>query len=323
MNRSAADPAQDHLLRAALPLLIVGVVAFVASFVISRDASHADFGHLPLWGLFAAIGAVVTGGGVTVLVAGKDPEESRPFYDPREFVLVPRARYDRLVAGGGETNPSPPTPTSRHTPAPWSEAEPTTPIPPTRPRAETPAPRRPVPSARTGFTPTPDFLPKVDEAIGEMEHLLEQLRQESDREARMLGRSERPSPGELPASSPPRAPPPERPVTRPRPTVQGRVAAVPATSLPARSGGATPPVAPARRSVGPTLTELEVCATCGHSISLASRAGRCAVCGGPMCPACLVRAKRAGHSGVCSRCSELLPTADREAEAPASRQKNR
>ena len=317
MHRTVSPPADGLLLRSALPLLIVGAASFVVAFVVARDAGHAGFGHLPLWALFGAIGAVVTGGGVTVLVAGHDPEEGRPFYDPREYVLVPKARYERLISSTPEA-PAAAPPVRRSLPA-WSESEPApAPTPAAAPSVPVPAGRGGAPG-RTGFAPSPDFLPKVDEAIGEMEHLLDQLRQESDREARILGRPARVVLPDAPERRSAVPPPPTRasgsPPAAPR-------AAAPAVSAPARARAAPVSVPPSPRALVPSSPEPEACGTCGRSIPATARGRHCSVCGGPMCPACLIRAKRAGHPDVCSRCSPLLPTDPEEpARTNASRRR--
>jgi len=331
MHRTPASSEEPPLWRAAFPLFAVAAVSFVVAYVVARDATHTAFGHLPLWGFFAAVGAVITGGGVTVLVAGRtaEPEERAPFYDPREYVLVPRARYEHLVAVAEppEAEPEParaPAPAPRSTLPAWSEQEPM----PTRPvRVRAPAPEAPTPrtrpSARTGFAPSPEFLPQVDAAIGEMEHLLEELREKGAQEARILGKPEpRPPPSRVEGIPPtvpllPPPPPPSPPRAGPRATkAEAGTAAFPplrpaGSSAPAIASKATKPDAP--------VADLNTCITCGEALPVPARAHRCSVCGGPMCTACLGRARRAGHTGVCSRCASLLPTSDRDAApgAPA------
>lgn len=316
MNRTSFRSDESPLWRAALPLLLIGVAAFVVAFVVARDLNHAGFGRLPLWGLFAAAGAVVTGGGVTVLVAGREPEDATPFYDPRLYVLVPRERYDHLlerlasarvpaVARPAREGPSDAEP-------PWSEAEPA-PRRGSRPPASTarPAPSRARAAPRSAFSPSPEFLPQVDAAIGEMEQLLSELREQGAQEARILG-TEPPRSAPRPASAP-AAP---LPATQgPRPPA-GRVpppsAPSPAVSVSPRVSRAPVPSPPAPKAPDRSSAVLDACATCGHALPVPSKARRCSVCGGPLCAACLGRARRAGHPEVCSRCSALLPKSDRE-----------
>ncbi len=320
MRRTPVSPAEPPLWRAAFPLLVVGAASFVIAYLVARAASHAEFGHLPLWGFFAAIGAVITGGGVTVLVAGREaePEERPPFYDPREYVLVPRARYERLVE---RTQPPEPAPRAafRSTQQPWSEEESTLPrAPPAQ------SPRREAPTARArsgsrpGFSPAPDFLPQVDAAIGEMEDLLKELREEGFQEARILGTTEPRRREEAQEARPPPAPPAPKPpasAAPPSPARAARPAAGPAMSTPARPVAAAAPVAPRRPKLEPAAAELNTCLTCGKELAAPATAHRCSVCGGPMCSVCLGRARRAGHAGVCSRCAALLPKGDGEAAA--------
>jgi len=318
MIRSPARPRDDHLVRAALPLLIVGAVSFVVAYVVARDASHAAFGHLPLWGLFAAVGAVVTGGGATVIVAGRDDSEERPLYDPRRYILLPRDQYDRLVESSRAAPAAPPPP--RSTPSPWIETEPARPASaPARPAAPPTAPRRAAAGPRTEFTPSPDFLPKVDDAIGEMEHLLEELRSESEREARILGVPDRAPPA--PTSPPP--PPPEAPRDRKTPRGAGTKAEVraeptPASSYLSRRDETPRPATPRPKAAAPRTPELETCTSCGRTLPASARTRPCAVCGGPMCAICLARARRAGTPETCPRCAVLLPESDEE-DSPAPR----
>lgn len=299
------------LVRAALPLLVVGAVAFAGAYIFSHGTSRLGVGHVPLWGLFAAIGVVVSGGGVTVLLAGQASDETaEPFYDPRDYVLLRRDEYAELVS---DRPHEPMVAVPARVPT-WSETEDdleTEPSPPEEPPART----------RPAIEPSPVFTAKVDEAIDEMEQLLGELREQR----RVEGRVDAPDPVLTPAPAPPapvivRSPPPAPPPSpsaspRPRAAAAAIPAVAPPRESPARPSTA---VAPALRATGPSPAQPKVqvsagiCSSCGRRVAVSSRTHKCTVCGGPICSDCVVRARKDGHPEVCTVCAQLLPKSDRD-----------
>jgi len=164
-------PARN--LEGAFPLLLIGSVLLVYCAILRNETLSSHGAHFPLWGIVAAVGAVIAGAGVYSVFL--EPAELGVSVAPEGFVMVPKAEWEasqsnpRTVARSRSTTPMPPwwegpplyTDTSPARPSnttAFRQAARPAPVPPTgaapRPGLTSPSPQRPV-GGRIGPAPAP------------------------------------------------------------------------------------------------------------------------------------------------------------------------
>lgn len=266
----------------AAPLLLVGIGAFLLA-VLARSWNEGLAGsRLPLWSLFTAMGGVVMGGGVTVLVAGGEEfnELVVPACDPTARVMGspsgapwPVPEYDEgpAVIAPVPASSVPPSPTSGALPAGFAPAGGAV-----RPDATAPAgpPRRRDPEG-------------LEQTIREVEATLDEILETSQRDP------------------PSRARPGAKTTRPPKSSATPAPATVPKRTSP--SPAATPvsrptPLAPVPPVAGPPAR----CIGCGAAGAATILSESCSVCGEPLCSACDAKARSEGHALVCPNCDRLL-----------------
>lgn len=280
-ERAAVPPGWRSRLPAALPLFLVGAFSFAVSFLAFRMIVEGP-GHLPVWSLFTATGAILCAGGAAVVVAGGEgPDEESPFFDAERFVLVPRTEYEELRSR------SPPPPRAAQ-------------------RAGSPSPTMPVPTVPAGASRSADR--SWDEGPGGVEAPA-RIRSAGDLDKAL--REVESVLASLTESPPPNAPTPEapRPVA-PAGSPRSRTARVPpSTGLAAAAPSA------ARRAPD-VVAAAGVCTSCGARIENALSARHCSACDEPMCVACAARADWEGHAELCPRCHGLLVLSHAKEDLP-------
>ena len=94
----------------AFPLLLIGSALLCYAAVLANEELATKGGHLPLWGIVGAVGAVIAGAGVysTFLV----PAQAEALDLTKEWVTIPKAEWEALRA--------PPTIANRPVPVPGS-----------------------------------------------------------------------------------------------------------------------------------------------------------------------------------------------------------
>jgi hypothetical protein len=275
----------------ALPLLLVGGAALMLALLAHAPSGGGPLaGRVPLWSAFTAMGGVVLGGGVTILVAGGDDR-----IDPFGMLCDPTARRSLLRRPGGpglssfRRAGSEGAPRSGFAPV----GEPPRPPNPRVPSADPPrplAPARPVPSA-----PARRALPLREP--GELEKTLREVETALD-EIVSAARQAPPEPAARPEVAP-RSPPV-------RPPTSGPLAASATRAGPI--GAATPPPVAGPFAAGPSRPRGSAarCVGCGRETAAASPFESCTLCGEPLCQECDRLARAAGHRGLCPNCEELL-----------------
>ena len=276
LRESATRPPAWHdRIRAALPLFLIGAASFAVSYLSFRMIVEGP-GHLPVWSLFTATGAILCAGGTAVVVAGGEATgEESPFFDVERFVLLPREEYEALR---GRTLSSVDEDAPR---ADRSRAPPATEIPIVPPGAvgsetrdwdESP----PSPEAPTRIRSAGD----LDQALREVESVLASL---TDSTA------------------------PARPTTpTARGTTPGTAPATPAGGSTSLSRDSVRGHSPAPRGPRESATEAGVCTSCGARIEQVASARHCSACDEPLCVACAARSDWEGHAELCPRCHGLL-----------------
>jgi len=90
-------------LEGALPLLLIGSALLCYAAVLANQELGSTSTHLPLWGLFGAVGAIIAGAGIysTFFVPAEAVELSK------DWVTVPKAEWDDLRAKRPTTVPPP------------------------------------------------------------------------------------------------------------------------------------------------------------------------------------------------------------------------
>ncbi|MCI4367926.1 MAG: hypothetical protein L3K08_09245 [Thermoplasmata archaeon] len=270
----------------AIPLLLVGVGAFLLA-VLARSWNEGLAGsRLPLWSLFTAMGGVVFGGGVTVLVAGGDEfsELGVPACDPTARLMGSPSTSPWPVPEYDEGPPERPTATGT---APATLAPPP-------PMSRTPgggvAPAagavRPDPTAPAGPARRRDAA-GLEQTIREVEATLDEILETSQREPPTRGRSTVKTARPAKSAGAP-APPAAPKRTSPAPLT-------PPASAPA-------PLAPVPTETGPPAR----CIGCGAAGAATILSESCSVCGEPLCSACDAKARSEGHALVCPNCDRLL-----------------
>jgi len=94
----------------AFPLLLIGSALLCYAAVLANQELGSKSAHLPLWGLFGAVGAVIAGAGIysTFFV----PSKAEGVDLPEEWVTIPKAEWVALRASQPKVVPSPsPLPT--------------------------------------------------------------------------------------------------------------------------------------------------------------------------------------------------------------------
>jgi hypothetical protein len=285
--RSEAPLTWRQRVLAALPLLLFSVGAFLLAIFFFTSGAELGATQAPLWSLFAALGAVTSGGGVAIFGVGWSGEAGaalppielpvatksigslppnstpssivRPIYSEDEFPARPPAS-----APPYSSVPTPPLP---H--VPFGSATPTLGSVASSPAG--PTPRRPA--------------TEMERALSEMQATLEDIAAE--------GRG--------------KAIPPEvsgRPVAPSRPSADSsagilrpaRPGEPPVTGVPRAPPGRTP-TSPARPS------SLPGCVSCGAHLESDSDARPCVVCGRRMCWMCELKTLEEGRYLVCDTCS--------------------
>jgi len=94
---SSTSPKRRALnIEGAFPLLLIGSALLCYAAVLANEELSSNGGHLPLWGLVGAVGAVIAGAGIysTFLV----PAQVQALDLTKEWVTVPKAEWDALRA---------------------------------------------------------------------------------------------------------------------------------------------------------------------------------------------------------------------------------
>jgi len=89
----------------ALPLLLIGSALLCYAAVLANEELGSKSAHLPLWGLFGAVGAVIAGAGIysTFFV----PSEAKALDLPKDWVTIPKAEWEALRASQPTVAPPP------------------------------------------------------------------------------------------------------------------------------------------------------------------------------------------------------------------------
>jgi predicted RNA-binding Zn-ribbon protein involved in translation (DUF1610 family) len=275
---------------AALPLLLFAVGAFLLAVFFFKSGAELGSTQAPLWSLFAALGAVTTGGGVAVVgvgwVEGAEPvvaevqssttNPPRPSTPPQSISL-PLARPIYAEDEGASQPPVTPPP---YRAVPILPAPRGTPI--GVPSVTGPSSAPPPTPARFERTGT-----EMERALVEMQATLEDIAAEGRQKASKPETSNRRSTSpdlltETPASNPPpgRA---TRPPTRP-----------------------IAPAVPERTPILPTHpASVPGCVSCGARIENDTDARPCVECGHRLCWMCELKTLEEGRYLVCDKCSIL------------------
>jgi hypothetical protein len=279
------DPPRAGVLRRwrdrlpdALPLLLVGAGALLLALLAHTLTGGGPVaGRIPLWTAFTAMGGVVFGGGVTVIVAGGDDR-----FDEAGLLCDPTAR--RSVSGWSAS--------SIFAESAYDESS--LPRPSVSPDRTKPSASAPSVPSRTGPS-VPGSEPRrpevVEQTIRDVETALDEILESAQH-----------------ASPPPVRHPKEvgkRPVGAPSPTAVSRSPTAPKGTRSVAPPNRTPPSAPAAMPGRPAEPP-NLCLGCGAAIAGTNTTETCTVCGEPLCRNCELQARGAGHPGVCPNCERLL-----------------
>jgi len=108
--RRPANPKQTRRTRlnfeGAFPLLLVGSALLCYAAILANQEIASKGTHLPLWGLFGAVGSVIAGAGIysTFFV----PSEVPPLDLSKQWVTVPKAEWEALHAPPAQRSGTPP-----------------------------------------------------------------------------------------------------------------------------------------------------------------------------------------------------------------------
>ncbi len=109
-HRSAAPGSgrRPLNLEGAFPLLLIGSALLCYAAVLANEELSSGSGHLPLWGLFGGVGAVIAGAGIysTFLVPAKAPVSDLS----KDWVTIPKAEWEALRASRPTVGPPPSPP---------------------------------------------------------------------------------------------------------------------------------------------------------------------------------------------------------------------
>ncbi len=315
-----------------MPLLVVGLAAFVLAYLSFRGNLSPLPGHYPIWILFSLVGVVATSGS---LIAAALPEGEAI----GDVVTIPRAEWEELVARRRTERSRPATPTPPMAPAAPTGLAEGTPGEPTidgllaeleRIATEVSAPTEPTPRATP---PAPPAAPVPSPRAAELPH--------PGPPAPVTLRPAVPRPVAVPE---PVAVPPSMAATPPAPATPQRAAVPPlATPRPPTANVAVPPPAsppPPRRAVAaaePTVPAPEVarappspilptrrlsfsevglptsptyCRGCGKRRRPLELVGQCGDCSEPICKTCVESGRRREGVLLCSACSDLQDAVD-------------
>lgn len=81
----------------AFPLLLIGSVLLVYAGILAAQEIGSKSAHLPLWGLFGGVGAVIVGAGIYSTFL--EPSGTERPGAPEDYVTVPRAEWEARQPG--------------------------------------------------------------------------------------------------------------------------------------------------------------------------------------------------------------------------------
>lgn len=300
-GRPAAGPPSLDRIRAAVPLLALGLFAFLLSAWLHGEATGFGAGRLPYWFVFFGVGLIAAGGSVGIaLFSSAPPDVEAGFLKVRvdEWTEL-TGRLELLEAASA----APPPPV--HPPEPWPiylESPPPEVLPPlaaggsteatSLPGIPVPAPSAeladPLPPLIRVALPTPPGVPVPPEASPES--IVEAGWPSSSSPkatAAPVVPTERPHSATAEVTAPPAY---LGPVVRSAPVVPEIASLPPSSSI----GAGEPPDGPA-------------CATCGRAMSKRAAWRKCATCGRTLCASCLTTSVRVHGKGYCRDCSPAPP----------------
>jgi hypothetical protein len=282
-------------------VLCIGVAAWIGAAHLRPDDSR-----LPVWMLLGAVGSVLLGGGFALTLV-EEPTTMGSLGSPGDYVLVPRATWERFLQSPvARVQPPPPASSPPESPPPsyvssapeWVESG-TVPVPPVqappRPplvredlvaavsseilaeaRSSPPAPT-PSASALAPSSPTPAAPASEGAAAGPL-----------------TGPVPMNSPG--PGPAPPASAVPPTVAKGPETQLQSVLSLLERAEVTVRSRMVPPSGDPVR----------ERCIGCGVPVTTYSEQV-CVRCDRPLCDRCIDRTAAEGHPQMCESCSRSFP----------------
>lgn len=281
-------------LEGSLPALMGGVLCVGVAALLAVEHLRVDDARIPVWLLIGAVGSILLGGGF-VLTLVEEPTPGLALGSPGDYVLVPRATWERFLQSPAARVPS--------TVAPPPSTE-----------------LRGIPSIGTSAGPEPAANPPVPEDLvsAVSSEILADARTPSE-PPELAATTTLPSATPPAVASPaivrneqrpvPAAPAPPTPPARAAPGAQLSPPKPPSPQLESVLTLLERAEASVRSRMGASSTDpvRERCIGCGAPVSTYSEQV-CVGCDRPLCDRCIDRTAADGHPQMCDSCSRTFPS---------------